>query len=365
MAAISRLAGPGHFKLLFSFDAPLVQKWKAPVSAPIAVPPLKRKKPGPFARGVVFVLAYLIVVPLNWLMGTLGFRHKLLRAAIHSRKGAESAFRNYSPDEHDIFVCTYPKSGTNWMMQMAHQLIFHGDGAFENIHDVVSWPDMGPKLSGRVSRTLDSTLVQQASPEHKRVIKTHLSTRYVPYNARARYIVVIRDPKEVFVSSYHFVYSVAAPLMPAPAEWFELFLTDGFPMNFGSSWAEHTAGYWALHDKPNVLILSYAGMKQDLAGTVAKVAAFLDVELSPAQRARVEEQCTFAYMKSIDEKFVPMPKGALPWGDMEMMRQGKSGNSGELLSGEQQKRIDAHCQAELARMGSDFPYAAYCQPAAK
>lgn len=331
------------------------------MSTPVTIPPLKRRKPGAVSRAILLVIVYGIVVPLNRLLGLLGFRHKLLRGMISSRKGAESAFRNYTPDAHDIFVCTYPKSGTNWMMQMAHQIIFHGEGAFDNIHDVVSWPDMGPRVSARFSRALDSTLVQDASPEHKRVIKTHLSTRYVPYNAQARYLVVIRDPKEVFVSSYHFVQSSFAPLMPSPAAWFELFLTDSFPLNFGSSWAEHTAAYWALRAQPNVLLLSYADMKKDLAGTVDKVASFLGVDLTAAERARVLEQCTFAYMKNIDEKFLPMPKGSIPWGEMEMIRQGQSGNSGEFLSPEQQRRIDAHCQAELARLGSDFPYATYCQ----
>jgi len=39
-----------------------------------------------------------------------------------------------------------------------------------------------------------------------------------------------------------------------------------------------------------------------------------------------------------------------------MMRQGKSGSSGELLSRAQQARIDAYFIAELERLNSDFPY---------
>ncbi len=36
---------------------------------------------------------------------------------------------------------TYAKSGTNWMMQIAHQLIYHGKGEYNHLHDVVPWPD--------------------------------------------------------------------------------------------------------------------------------------------------------------------------------------------------------------------------------
>ena len=40
-----------------------------------------------------------------------------------------------------------------------------------------------------------------------------------------------------------------------------------------------------------------------------------------------------------------------------MVRRGESGGSEELLSRQQQAAIDRLCQAELLRLGSDFPYA--------
>jgi hypothetical protein len=47
-----------------------------------------------------------------------------------------------------------------------------------------------------------------------------------------------------------------------------------------------------------------------------------------------------------------------PWTNPngKMMRNGKVGNSSELLTAAQQQQIDAHCRAELAKLGSDFPY---------
>jgi hypothetical protein len=72
----------------------------------------------------------------------------------------------------------------------------------------------------------------------------------------------------------------------------------------------------------------------------------------------VLQRSTFSYMSSIENKFTPMPKGTLPWGDgLKMMRQGQSGRSSEMLTLDQRKRIDAHFQEELERLGSDFPYA--------
>ena len=46
-----------------------------------------------------------------------------------------------------------------------------------------------------------------------------------------------------------------------------------------------------------------------------------------------------------------------------MMRRGESGKSGELISVEQQRRIDAYWRGELERLECDFPYEAAFTPA--
>ncbi len=81
-------------------------------------------------------------------------------------------------------------------------------------------------------------------------------------------------------------------------------------------------------------------------------------------RAAIEKS-TFAFMSAIEDKFSPMPKGTLPWGEgLKMMREGRPGHSSEMLSLEQQRRIDAHFAEELEQLGSDFPYAMLAGPPA-
>ena len=66
-------------------------------------------------------------------------------------------------------------------------------------------------------------------------------------------------------------------------------------------------------------------------------------------------------MQGINHKFSPM-EGSLPWGkDFKMMRSGKTGNSSELISREQQIRIDQHFIQELNDLDSDFPYDEFSQ----
>ena len=276
-------------------------------AAPSAWPQIDRS----FSKRAVFLMSivfYGVILPLNWVLTRLGFQFVLVSVMNRARARGrfEKVFQGYTPAHGDVFVCTFAKSGTNWMMQIAHQIAFRGAGEYAHIHDVISWPDM------------------------------------------------------VLVSSYHFAAGVAGPLMPTLDTWLELFLTKGFPVNFGSTWAEHTAGYWALRDEPNVLVLFFADMKRDLPGTVQQVADVLGVRLTSAELHAVVERSTFSYMSSIEHKFTPIPSGTLPWGHgLKMMRAGNSGRSAELLSAEQRRRIDAHFAEELAQLGSDFPYSRF------
>lgn len=265
----------------------------------------------------------------------------------------KQAFAGYQPTKHDVIVSTYAKSGTYWMLQMAYQIAHLGQGKFGHIHQVVPWPDS--PMSTIVS--LDETRMQEEAPTGLRVIKTHLESQYVPYHPAAQYIVVVRDPKEAFVSSYFFAKHIfMLPKMVPVAEWLDWFMGGGrFP--FGS-WAEHLASYWSWRERPNVLILTYGEMKADPQRAALRVADLMGVRLEEEQLLRVLAKSDFAYMKKMDHRFTPSvpfvksdPEGGV------IMRKGQSGRSSELLTLAQQAHIDQFCQEELRRLGCDFPYA--------
>jgi hypothetical protein len=328
-----------------------------------AMVPYKRTPP-PFIARLFFATMLALMGPVFWLLQRFKIENKMF-AAMRERQRKELATKNpfagYEPTEHDVFVVTYVKSGTNWMMQLAHQLVFHGRGEFDHIHSVVPWPDtalMGPMQGYAIP--LRDPRVWQASPEDKRVIKTHFRWEHVPYSPKAKYIIVIRDPKDVFVSSYYF-FIKNGPFKStnmSAASLLELYLSDQFFM--GGSWGVTTAAYWAQRDKPNVLVCSFKEMRRDLPGAVKRVAAFLGVHASPDVLQRVAEQSSFAYMKTIDDKFSTgkfLSLGA----PAAMMRKGTEGSSSELISPAQARRIDEYFMNELKALGSDFPYEEFCR----
>ena len=322
------------------------------------------RKPPPLPlRLAMGTMIYGVAGPVMWGLEKTGRAERAFgRMGARQRKTFEekNPFRGYVPGKQDVFVATHAKSGTNWMMQIAHQLIWHGRGEFEHIHSVVPWPDtqVMPPFMQRYAIPLHEARDWETSPERKRVIKTHFDWDLLPYSEDARYIMVIRDPKDVFVSSYFFLKDgILGPAMPSVDTWYKLFMSKGVMMS--SSWVANTAGYWAQRHRPNVLIVSFKSMKRDLKGAVRKVAQFLDIEAPEELIDAVTEKSSFAYMKGIDHKF-RMGK-IIPWRpEGSMMRKGTQGGSSELLSRQRQREMDAYFKAELKRLGSDFPYDEFC-----
>ncbi len=302
----------------------------------------------------------MIVLSVYWPL-TRVFAKRWPRFATRSITKFMTRFpKDYAPTAHDVFVCSYYKSGTNWTMQIAVQIAHRGNAEFEHIHDLVAWPDMG--VRSRIAIPLDDDGPRRSAATGLRIIKTHLPLDALPYSANARFICVVRDPKDVFVSGYHFTRAmILGPLMPTVAAWLDAYLSPDTPLG---SWARHVASGWAIRERSNVLFLTYESMRADLPAAVDRIAAFMGVELAPAERAAVIERSTFDYMKKIGHKF---DSPGAPWGRSTgtMLRRGKSGGSGELISPEQQRRIDEYWRAELAKLQCDFPYDEAFAPGAR
>ena len=132
-----------------------------------------RRQPPPFVvRCLLGVVLDGIMTPLGWAFDKMGRADRMFNG-FHQRNLRRlkkiNPFQNYTPGAQDVFVATYAKSGTNWMMQIVTQLAWRGRAEFEHIHEFVPWPDsemFGPIKGFAIPIGNDS--VWKASPEHKR-----------------------------------------------------------------------------------------------------------------------------------------------------------------------------------------------------
>jgi hypothetical protein len=287
----------------------------------------------------------------------IGFSKQVVRLVanrMYSDESGRETFEDYDPTAHDLFAVTHARSGTNWVLQIAQQIAYLGEGEYDHIHGVVPWPEIpAPELV-----PLNDMSARDASPTGKRVIKTHLQSQYVPYNEDSAYVSVIRDPKDVIASHYYFGLGPAKiSHRVSVADFLDIYLD---PNCRGGCWAEHTAGYWAWKDRPNVEVFLFAEMKKDLKRTVEKIAQLMKVRLTRVQLAKVMGRSSFEYMKKRESLFAPpVPPFMTAADNADIIRTGKIGGSDSLFTRAQQARIDRVCQEELQRYGSEFPYSKY------
>lgn len=311
---------------------------------------MRRKSFSPWARYASLALLYGVLVPIAKLAEKAGVWTRF-RNRRFSRRDIYGDFGDYRPSAHDVFACVYFKSGTNWIMQTSLQAIHRGAAQFEHVHDLVPWPD-SPAPGYAVS--LADEKAWKNCPTGLRVIKTHLEFPKVPYSPEAHYICMVRDPKDVCVSAYHFLRAeVLGPMMPSVENFVHYFLSPSFQF---CPWAEYVDGYWRIRDRPNALFLTYEEVRKDLPAAVRRIAALLGVDLTEQEIDSVVRQSSFGHMKSIEHKF---DTGMIvPWAKPQgaMIRRGSVCGSGELLTPALQQRIDNHCRSELKRLGCDFPY---------
>jgi hypothetical protein len=303
-----------------------------------------------WVRYASYVPLYGVALPIVKTLETFG---RWPSAGMAKRiRAAMQGFGDYRPSASDVIVCSFFKSGTTWLLQMATQIVYRGQAEFANIHHAVPWPDVPAAPMARLMIALEDPSPAANSPTGKRVIKTHLPLARIPFVPEARYIACVRDPKDVCASGYHFMNAlVYGPLAPAVDSWVKFMFSDGFQY----PWAEHLASYWAVRNERNVLFLTYEDMRRDHAGTVRRIADFVGVPLTPDELKTVIHESSFAVMKQAGGEFEPGQ--ILPWTRKNaMMRAGKAGGSNELLTAAQQRFIDDRCRTELERLGCDFPY---------
>lgn len=229
--------------------------------------------------------------------------------------------RNFPIRDDDIWIVTFPKSGTTWTQEMIWMIINNVD------MDQAASPlfQRSPFLEfGCLRQDLKEDPLETAEKlTRRRVLKTHLPFEFLPPDIfkRCKVVYVARDPRDVCVSYFHHMSAMFGLNFTGNFDDFaELFKDDLQP--YGSYW-HHVLSGWKQRDHPNVKMIWYEDMKKDQEGAINELCEFLEHPLSSSQVQDLVNHLKFENMKknpnvNISLK-IPDPKG-------NFMRKGKVGD---------------------------------------
>jgi Sulfotransferase domain len=240
---------------------------------------------------------------------------------------------DYAPRPDDIFVVSFPKSGTTLLQMMLYQMTTDGEMSFPHIDAVCPWFELN------LHRKAGPRFEELPSP---RVFKSHHRWGQLPPGGR--FIYIARDPCDVVVSAYHHFCA-----LQGESDDIGRFVTRFLTLR-PTSWFEHVESWWPHRNDPNVLFLLYGDVVGDLAGTVRRIAAFCGLPVDERSMPRIVERCGIAFMKRHEERFDSRLQriGRRP---EEFIRDGIPGAGRRELTADQQARLSAALDRLARQLG--------------
>lgn len=202
----------------------------------------------------------------------------------------KSAGRDVEVLPGDIFIVSYPKSGNTWTRFLLGNLIYENEPiTFANVEDRV------PSLYLYSSRKLKKL---------PRILKSHdcFDPRYKTV------IYIVRDPRDVLVSAYHYALKLNILQENQPIEDLLPGLLDG-TFRSGNlvdprwgSWHDNVASWLAMRHNRKFLLLRYEDMLENTERELVKVAEFLEIPSTPARLARAVKLSSAEHMRELEKK---------------------------------------------------------------
>lgn len=247
--------------------------------------------------------------------------------------------------EDDIMLVAYPKCGFNWMVGVLRKIIAESTG----MKTESRMPPLIEFFGPEALKVVDET----PSP---RFLGTHLHPDNIPssfYTKKTKMLAIFRNPKDTLVSFYHF--SNNNPVLPVQSweTFYSHFLSGDVPWG---SYFDHALAWEKRMDDPNVMIVTYEELKQDLSEGVRQVSRFFGFSLTEAQVQRIAGESTFTAMKE---------SSANSHGNMGnvIFRKGEVGDWKNHFTPEQSREMDEAFNKHLAgtRLGDKLNYQLHCQ----
>ncbi|XRB02030.1 sulfotransferase [Pycnococcus provasolii] len=250
---------------------------------------------------------------------------------------------------NDVFIASYPKSGTTWTQAIVAALLLQqGDSSgasalpYSHISDVAPFLDIDPHWD--TSHFVGTSRTKEAHAAiGRRVFNTHMLYDTLPKGrSDARYIYVVRDGRDVCTSFYHHLSNQKGDAGTYDAG-FDAFFDDWIDgrLPYGK-WFSHLTN-WAdgAQSDERVLVVHYSEMLEDLASAVARIATHIGVPTLPTNCV---DALTFAGMREKARLYQPV---SVEWKEgYSFLRKGEVGDHARFFQAHQLERFKQACVTE-------------------
>lgn len=228
--------------------------------------------------------------------------------------------------------------------------LIQSEGDLTPVETIPNW-DRVPWLEEHRAMVLN--LEDRPSP---RVFATHFHHHMMPdsfFKVKPKVLYVIRHPKDVFTSSYHYHGMASFLVNPGTVEEFMEKFLNGKVM-FGS-WFDHVKGWINAEDKDNIFYIFYEEMIKDLKGSVQKLSCFLGKSLSEDVIEKIARHCVFQNMKQNKmSNYSLVPSEFFDQRKSEFLRKGTAGDWKNTLTVAQSDLFDAVYKEKMAAISFKF-----------
>ena len=248
----------------------------------------------------------------------------------------------------DVFLTSYPRSGNTWTRFLVGNLVHTEEPVtFLNVERLV--PDMY-KHSDRYLRHLP----------RPRILKSHevFDPRY------KRIIYVVRDPRDVAVSNYHWEMKQKSVGEGCPIENFVPGWIEGRYWDRLGNWADHVTSWLSTRqDRSSFVILRYEDLIADAARELIKVAKMLGIEPTAERLTRAADLSSADRMRQLEStqggKWV---QTRYTRQDKPFVRKASSGGWRVVLPARSVVQIEAAWGHVMTSLGYELSAAAVSQP---
>lgn len=242
--------------------------------------------------------------------------------------------RSLRPD--DVFVATYPKSGTNWVGFFLGSVLAERLGEDPEALTLVNYrrlvPDVNAEYYGPGSLG-----------EYDELPSPRVFTAHAPYDpALPRVVCVVRDPRSVVVSYYYHRRRHEADFDLSLEEFVRRGRTG-----WRREWAEHVGGWLRHADSERLLVVRYEDLHAAPTSTFGRILDFCGLGLPDDAIRRHVERASFDRMRDRELSF----EETEPARPIRFVRSGSTDEWREKLSTEGIALLEDRYGALMDRLG--------------